>query len=73
MKEMNLLRERFYVDKKTEPVWNKSEITLLQKYELTPLDISMMATVVGYNKKLEFQVRSHIVAADGFKTFNRGL
>lgn len=53
MKEMNLLKERFYVDKKTEPVWKQvRNHPIAKKYDLSPLDISMMATVVGYNKKL---------------------
>lgn len=55
IKQMNILRERYYVDlKKTEPIWKQvRNHPIIKKYIGTdPLTVSIMATVIGYHKGL---------------------
>lgn len=50
---INFLQERYYVDPKTEETWLKvRNHPIIKKYELTPLEVSMLATAIGYNKGL---------------------
>ena len=54
-KEMNILRERYYVDeKKTEPTWKivRNHPIILKYIGKDPLTVSIMATVIGYHKGL---------------------
>ena len=50
---INFLQERYYVDEKTEPVWKKvRNHPIIEKHQITRLEVSMMATAIGFLKGL---------------------